>query len=127
MKTIIVAAAAGALLLSLTACNTPGERALGGGAIGGLAGAAIGGMATGHASGALAGAAVGAAGGAVIGAATTPEPEPMFVAEPMPAAPVRSEARPSGQGRANQSSQGWSPKDCKYGTMMHHGSLVCSP
>jgi len=125
MKTIIAAAVAGTLMLSVTACNTPGERALGGGAIGGLAGAAIGGLATGHTSGALAGAAVGAAGGAVVGAATAPEP--MVVAEPMPAAPVRSEAHSSGQGRVNQGSQGWSPKDCKYGTMVHHGSVVCSP
>ncbi|WP_245435315.1 hypothetical protein [Microvirga calopogonii] len=127
MKSIIVAAAAGALVLSLTACNTPGERALGGGAIGGLAGAAVGGLATGHASGALAGAAIGAAGGAVVRAATTPEPEPIYVEEPMPAAPIRRAGNPGGQGRVDQGSQGWSPKDCKYGTMMHHGSLVCSP
>jgi outer membrane lipoprotein SlyB len=57
----------------MAACNTPGERAVGGAAIGGLAGAAIGGAATGRAGGALAGAAIGAAGGAVVGAATTPQ------------------------------------------------------
>ena len=57
MKKIISAIAAGALTLSMAACNTPGERAVGGAAIGGLAGAAI-----------------GAAGGAVVGAATTPQP-----------------------------------------------------
>lgn len=34
---------------------------------------------------------------------------------------------PGSQGKTNSGSQGWSPKDCKYGTMMHHGSLVCSP
>ncbi|WP_246388784.1 hypothetical protein [Microvirga mediterraneensis] len=124
MKTKLVAAA-GTLLLSLAACNTPGERALGGGAIGGLAGAAIGGLATGHASGALAGAAVGAAGGAVVGAATAPEP--MVVEQPMPAAPMRGDMRPSGQGRVDQGGRPWSPKDCKYGTMVHHGSVVCSP
>ncbi|EIM27949.1 hypothetical protein [Microvirga lotononidis] len=127
MKTIIIAAGAAALVLSLTACNTPGERALGGGAIGGLAGAAIGGLATGHASGALAGAAIGAAGGAVVGAASTPEPEPVYVQEPVPAAPIRSGMPPSGQGRVDQGNRAWSPKDCKYGTMVHHGSVVCSP
>lgn len=72
MKKITTVLAAGALALSVAACNTPGERALGGAAIGGVAGAAIGGAATGRASGALAGAAIGAAGGAIVGAATTP-------------------------------------------------------
>lgn len=72
MKKIITAFAAGALTLSMAACNTPGERAVGGAAIGGLAGAAVGGAATGRGSGALAGAAIGAAGGAIVGAATTP-------------------------------------------------------
>jgi hypothetical protein len=72
MKKFITAVAAGALTLSMTACYTPGDRAVGGAAIGGLAGAAIGGAATGRASGALAGAAVGAAGGAIVGAATAP-------------------------------------------------------
>ena len=67
-----ISLAAGALTLSIAACNTPGERAVGGAAIGGLAGAAIGGAATGRGSGALAGAAIGAAGGAVVGAATAP-------------------------------------------------------
>jgi hypothetical protein len=73
MKKIISATLAGALALSVAACNTPGERALGGAAIGGLAGAAVGGAATGRAGGALAGAAVGAAGGAIVGAATAPQ------------------------------------------------------
>lgn len=70
MKKIMTAVAAGALTLSLAACNTPGERAVGGAAIGGLAGAAIGGAATGTAGGALAGAAIGGAGGAIVGAST---------------------------------------------------------
>jgi len=56
MKKIISATLAGALALSVAACNTPGERALGGAAIGGLAGAAV-----------------GAAGGAIVGAATAPQ------------------------------------------------------
>ena len=72
MKKLISAVAAGALTLSMTACYTPGERAVGGAAIGGLAGAAIGGAAPGRTSGARAGAAIGGAGGAVVGAATTP-------------------------------------------------------
>ncbi len=72
MKKIISAALAGALALSVAACNTPGERAVGGAALGGLAGAAIGGAATGRAGGALAGAAVGAATGAAVGAAAAP-------------------------------------------------------
>ncbi|MCG7391713.1 hypothetical protein MHY87_02180 [Microvirga sp. ACRRW] len=72
MKKIITAIAAGALTLSMAACNTPGERAVGGAAIGGLAGAAIGGAATGTAGGALAGAAIGGAGGAIVGASTAP-------------------------------------------------------
>jgi osmotically inducible lipoprotein OsmB len=57
---------------AVAACETPGERALGGAAIGGLAGAAIGGAATGRAGGALAGGAIGAAGGAIVGSATAP-------------------------------------------------------
>ncbi|MGO4705641.1 hypothetical protein AB4072_07675 [Microvirga sp. 2MCAF38] len=72
MKKIITIFAAGALTLSVAACNTPTDRAVGGAAIGGLAGAAIGGAATGRAGGALAGAAIGAAGGAIIGAGTAP-------------------------------------------------------
>jgi osmotically inducible lipoprotein OsmB len=76
MKKIITAVAAGALTLSVTACYTPQDRALGGAAIGGVTGAAIGAAATGRTSGALAGAAVGAAGGAIVGAATAPAPCP---------------------------------------------------
>ena len=72
MKKIISAFAAGVFTLSLAACNTPQDRALGGAAIGGLAGAAIGGAATGRGGGALAGAAIGAAGGAIVGAGTAP-------------------------------------------------------
>jgi hypothetical protein len=70
MRKIMTAIAAGALTLSVAARETPGERAVGGAAIGGLAGAAIGGAATGRAGGALAGAAIGAAGGAIVGSAT---------------------------------------------------------
>ncbi|MCO4054265.1 MAG: hypothetical protein HEQ16_09490 [Bosea sp.] len=58
---------------SLAACNSPGERAVGGGLIGAGSGALIGGLATGNSSGALAGAAIGGAGGAIIGAATAPQ------------------------------------------------------
>jgi osmotically inducible lipoprotein OsmB len=72
MRKIMTLIAAGALTLSVAACNTPGERAGGGAVVGGLAGAAVGGAATGRAGGALAGAAIGAAGGAIVGSATAP-------------------------------------------------------
>lgn len=59
----------------LGGCYTPGERAVGGGIIGGLGGAGIGALASGGLAGpTLASAAVGAAGGAIIGAATAPRP-----------------------------------------------------
>lgn len=108
-----------------------GQRAVGCAAIGGLAGAAIGGMPAGHASGALTGAAVGAAGGAIVGAATTPEPvavdgqmpvaaQSRVITPPQPGpAPVRAGVNPSHQGST--------PQNCRYGTMMHHGSPVCAP
>lgn len=61
--------------LPLYGCYTPGERALGGGLIGGLGGAGIGALASGGMAGpTLAGAAIGAAGGALVGAATAPQP-----------------------------------------------------
>ncbi|MDR4379249.1 hypothetical protein FO485_21965, partial [Bacillus amyloliquefaciens] len=72
MKRLIAAALAGSLALSLGACNTPQDRALGGAALGSGLGAAVGGLATGRAGGALAGAAIGGAGGAIAGAATAP-------------------------------------------------------
>jgi hypothetical protein len=71
MKRILSAAAVGAMLLGLAACNPydPGQRALGGAAIGAGTGALIGGVAGGNAgTGALIGGAIGAVGGA----ATTP-------------------------------------------------------
>jgi hypothetical protein len=59
-------------VLSLTACDpySPGQRALGGGAIGAGTGAAVGGLVGGHAG---TGAAIGGALGAIGGAASTPE------------------------------------------------------
>jgi hypothetical protein len=72
MRKIMTALAAGALSLSVAACETPDERAVGGAAIGGLAGAAIGGAATGRVGGALVGGAIGAAGGEIVGSATAP-------------------------------------------------------
>jgi hypothetical protein len=61
--------------LPLYGCYTPGERALGGGMIGGLAGAGIGALASGGLAGpTLAASAIGAAGGATIGALTAPRP-----------------------------------------------------
>ena len=76
MKKLVTVIAVGALTLSLSACYTPAERAVGGAAVGSLAGAAVGAAATGRAGGALAGAAAGAAGGALVGAATAPPASP---------------------------------------------------
>jgi osmotically inducible lipoprotein OsmB len=73
MKRLTATALAVLAALSLGACNTPQDRALGGAGLGALAGAALGGAATGRASGALAGAALGGAGGAIIGASTAPQ------------------------------------------------------
>lgn len=71
----LLAAAGLAAALSLSGCYTPGERAVGGGIIGGLGGAGIGALASGGLAGpTLAGAAIGAAGGALVGAATAPQP-----------------------------------------------------
>ncbi|QGM97727.1 hypothetical protein [Methylocystis parvus] len=73
-KAILVAALVTAPL-PLAGCYTPGERAVGGGIIGGLGGAGIGALASGGLAGpTLAGAAIGAAGGALVGAATAPRP-----------------------------------------------------
>jgi osmotically inducible lipoprotein OsmB len=80
-STVVIAAG------GLTACYSPGERAVGGALIGGGSGALIGG-ALGGRRGALAGAGIGAAGGAIVGAATTPQP---VYAQP---APVYAEPAP---------------------------------
>ena len=75
MKTTFAVAAV-TLALGLGACtnpNDPGQRALGGAAIGAGSGALIGGLAGGG-GGAAIGAAAGAGTGAVVGAATTPPP-----------------------------------------------------
>lgn len=74
-KKAVILAAAIAACLPLYGCYTPGERALGGGIIGGLGGAGIGALASGGMAGpTLAASAIGAAGGALIGAATAPRP-----------------------------------------------------
>ena len=68
----------------LTACTNPydpGQRALGGAAIGAGTGAAIGGFAGGG-RGAAIGAVTGGALGAVTGAATTPTPPPAYYGGP---------------------------------------------
>lgn len=72
MKKLMSISAIAIVLGGLAACNTPQDRAVGGGLLGAAAGAAIGAAATGRASGALAGAAIGGVGGAVVGAATAP-------------------------------------------------------
>lgn len=62
-------------VLALGACSNPynpGQRAVGGGVLGGLGGAALGGV-LGGGSGALIGGLGGAAVGAGVGAATTPQ------------------------------------------------------
>ncbi len=87
LKSLSIAAAIIGIAAGLTACNSPGERAVGGALIGGGSGALIGG-ALGGRRGALLGAGVGAAGGAVIGASSTPQPaygypQPVY-AEPAP-------------------------------------------
>ncbi len=75
MKKTLMVPGAVALMLGLAACNPydPGQRALGGAAIGAGAGAAIG-AAAGGGTGAAIGAATGGVVGAVTGAATTPPP-----------------------------------------------------
>ena len=73
-----LAAAACGVVLALSACSNPydpGQRALGGAAIGAGTGAAIGGLAGGW-HGAAIGALAGGAVGAVAGAVTTPRPPP---------------------------------------------------
>jgi hypothetical protein len=70
-KQMMLLPAVAALLLALSACgDTPGQRAVTGGAIGAAGGAAVGAAA----GNPLAGAVVGGLGGAAVGAATTPEP-----------------------------------------------------
>lgn len=68
MKKIIALAVVG---LALGACNSPGERAVGGGLLGAGAGALLGGAVAGS-RGVAAGAIIGGLSGAVVGAATTP-------------------------------------------------------
>ena len=74
------------VVLALSACTNPydpGQRALGGGAIGAGAGAAIGGLAGGW-HGAGIGALAGGALGAITGAVTTPTSPPPHYSRPPP-------------------------------------------
>lgn len=71
LKTFSTTLAALGLAAGLAACNSPGDRAVGGALIGGGTGAVIGG-AVGGGRGAAIGAGVGAATGAVVGASTAP-------------------------------------------------------
>ena len=76
MNKVVRTAAALVLLAPLAGCYSPGERALGGAAIGGAGGALVGSaLSGGRAGGTLVGAAVGAASGAMVGAATAPQPQ----------------------------------------------------
>jgi len=96
MKRFLLSSAAALdLALSLSACTDPyepGQRAVGGAAIGAGSGAVIGGPAGGG-RGALAGGLIGGAIGAVGGAATTPQrppPPPAYYPPPPPPEPYRS-------------------------------------
>jgi hypothetical protein len=71
IRSAVMAMVVAAALTGCTNPNDPGQRALGGGAIGAGAGALIGGAAGGG-SGALTGAVIGGAVGALGGYATTP-------------------------------------------------------
>jgi predicted lipid-binding transport protein (Tim44 family) len=72
IQTLIVVAIAAGAVCGCANTYDPGQRALGGAAIGAGAGALLGGVAGGG-NGALAGALIGGAVGAVGGVATTPE------------------------------------------------------
>lgn len=73
MKKFTGLVAAATLALTLAACQTPGERAVGGALIGGAGGATIGAIAGGP-EGALVGGLLGAGAGAIIGAGTAEQP-----------------------------------------------------
>jgi osmotically inducible lipoprotein OsmB len=84
MKKTMSFAAVALIAGGLVACNTPGERAVGGALIGGGSGALIGGTLGGD-RGALLGAGVGAASGAIIGANTRPDyGRPVYYSRPRP-------------------------------------------
>ena len=84
LRILTVVALAGGALAACSNPYDPGQRALGGAAIGGGTGALIGGLAGGG-NGALAGGLIGGAVGAVGGAATTPQrPQPVYQSAPQP-------------------------------------------
>ncbi|MEJ6782106.1 MULTISPECIES: hypothetical protein [Phyllobacteriaceae] len=73
MANLIVTAAALTLAgLAVAACNTPQERAVGGGAIGAAGGALVGQAIGGNTGSTVAGAVIGGLAGAMIGAGTAP-------------------------------------------------------
>jgi phage tail tape-measure protein len=83
-RSFVAGASVLVLAMGLTACTNPydpGQRALGGAAIGAGSGAAIGAIAGGG-RGAAIGALAGGALGAVAGAATTPQPPPGYYTAP---------------------------------------------
>ena len=81
-KTMIAVVASAGLLAGCQNTTDPGQRALGGGAIGAGAGALLGGLAGGG-RGAVTGALIGGAVGAVGGVATTPSaPPPAYQQQP---------------------------------------------
>jgi hypothetical protein len=77
MRKLVLALFALMACALLSGCYSPTDRAIGGGAIGGLGGAGLGAaLSGGSTTGTLAGAAIGAASGAAIGAATAPPRPP---------------------------------------------------
>lgn len=75
IRTLVITAGLAATLAGCTNPYDPGQRALGGAAIGAGGGAIVGGI-LGGGQGAVAGALLGGAAGAVTGAVTTPRPPP---------------------------------------------------
>lgn len=71
-KRLSMAAVVALAALTLAGCNTPQERALGGGAIGAGVGALAGQAIGGNTKSTVAGALIGGVAGAALGAATTP-------------------------------------------------------
>lgn len=114
MRKILAVVLTGGVILTLAGCasDNPGDRALGGAAIGGLGGAAIGAAVSKHSGrGALIGGAIGALGGAAVGAATTPDrpPSPDY-----------------GGGGGYDGGYGGGPRQCAQVGYHAYGNRVCT-
>ncbi|MFM9975131.1 MAG: glycine zipper domain-containing protein [Beijerinckiaceae bacterium] len=111
-KTFMNALAITIIAGGLSACYSPGDRAVGGAVLGGASGALIGG-ALGGGRGALLGGGIGAASGAIIGANTRPQP-------------VYVEERPVYVSRAPRRSYYSRRPVCPYGAYEDFdGSIYC--